>query len=464
MARFGTFRLRFTWASPASRWLLTPVLAGSLWATGATADEIAPASTPTNAPEMAAAASNVPANGWSAAPMVDEGVLLEAINTLLNKANEPARVAIVLEEASDPDDKIRRQSLERSLVRAARDRRREDIVTPTLVRARLGANAAVALSGGDAGDVGGLAADHVLLGSIQSDAGKARLALKLVVSATGAVVGSTTVPVEGTAKASTARAQDVDVAAADLADAVAQWVEQTGVDVRSHRVAVPPAQATGAAKEARLDRFVPQAITGALRDRGFLVAERTQVAEAMNQLALAEMTDSTDAGPLGELLGAQSLLLVQVAEAADVFLVTTRLVGVETGTVLGATSSTLKRDNVVNLAAVETRTPGEAAVRSAIAPGWGQAYNGEGAKAVVFGVTTYGALLTTVGLGVGAGLSFASYNAVDIKDGVDATQAQQQALDLRAQTNTLITATAISGAVTAAVWSLGIADALVSGD
>ena len=69
-----------------------------------------------------------------ASAVVDEGALLEACGALLVSAVEPARVAIVVVDALE----VRRTAIERSLVRVMRDRAREDIVTPALVRARLG--------------------------------------------------------------------------------------------------------------------------------------------------------------------------------------------------------------------------------------------------------------------------------------------------------------------------------------
>jgi len=390
--------------------------------------------------------------------VVDEGLLLERLGGLFDKA-DVARVVVVV----DDTDERRRRSLERSLVRVMRDRRREDVVTPALVRARLGAAAASQLDDTGVADTA-FAADHVLVAAVVSEGGRAVLALRLIVSATGAVVGTARVDVDGAAAASTASVQDIRAAAADIADVVAEAVEGTGAEVKTQRIAVPPAAAEGAALTARLDRFVATELTAALRARGFLVVERAALQTAMGQLSLAQLTGTDDAGALGKVLGAQSLLLAQVAEAGTSFVVTARLLDVETGVVLTASSASIRRDDVVALADVETRTPAEAAIRSAVVPGWGQAENGDGGKAVLFGVATYGALATTIGLGVLTGLTAAEYRALAPSEQLAADKVAERAVALREQANGLAVATAVAGGVTAVVWALNVTDALVSGD
>ena len=425
----------------------------------AAADGDAPA---TDVPAPAPAAPVAPSASGDVTSLpvfVDEGVLLDALNTLLLTAKEPGRVAIVVDAAGGP---LRRLSLERSLVRVMRDRRREEVVTPALVKASLDAAAEQQLLGGNAKAATSLAADHVITASVVDQGGKSVLRLQLLYTETGEVLGTGSVDVDGDAQATSARSLDVRTAAADLADVIAEGVENKGVDVKSHRVAVPPAQATGAAKEARLDRFVQSELTAALRARGFLVVERAQLSAAMDQLTIQELTGTERVAELGALLGAQSLVLAQVAEAGTTFIITARAIAVDSTDVLAAASATIVRDDVVSLAAVETRTPGEAAVRSAIAPGWGQAFNGDGVKAMLFGLSTYGSLAATVGLGIGAGASWAGYNGVSTANGISAEEAGKQAVDLRNQTNTLLTATAVAGAVTASVWSLNVVDALLS--
>jgi hypothetical protein len=425
------------------------------------APAVASAATPATATASATATATSPTTAVEAGEdvgavlrFVDEGELLAALQVLSRTAREPARIAVVVDDA----DTARRTSIERALVRALREQQAADIVTPALVRARLGAQAAEPGSLAAAG----FAADHVLVAAVAQASGPAVLQLKLLSTARGEVVGNASVALAVDGGGSTVRARSADVACADLADVFAEAVEGRGVAVVEHRIGVVPVQATGAAKEAQVDRFLQNALASALRARGFLVVERAELGRAMEQLSLAELTGTEDAGALGQMLGAQSLVVASVSDAGDHFVVNARVVGVEGGDVLGAASASLVREGVVSMAAVETRSPAQAALQSAVAPGWGQAYNGEGTKAVIFGVSTYGALLGTVTLAGSALWSWREYDAVRPGDGVSAEQARVKAVALREQTNTLWSTTAIAGAVTASLWSFGIADALIS--
>ena len=59
-------------------------------------------------------------------------------------------------------------------------------------------------------------------------------------------------------------------------------------------------------------------------------------------------------------------------------------------------------------------------------------------------------------------MSWASYNGVTTKNGLSAEAASALTVTLRNQTNGLLTASAVAGAVTASVWSLNVIDALLS--
>ncbi len=372
---------------------------------------------------------------------------------------DAARVALVV----DDSDAARRAGLERSLVRVVRERRREDVVSPTMVRARLGVVAQAQLAD-RARESAGLAADHLLLVEVLSVDGAAVAQLRLVVTQTGAVIGTQQLPVSGTTTTTTAHAADLQRAAEDMADACAEAVEGKGLEIAAWQVAVPKATSTGAAQTAKLDRQVAAEMTRALRDRGFLVVERRQIDAAMGQLALAQLSSTDDAGALGKVLGAQGLVLVQVAEAGTSFEVTARLVGVETATVLTATSATIARDGVVGLNDVETRTPLESGLRSLVVPGWGQVENGQAAKGVLYAAGSYGALATTAGLGVATLLTRRAYDAVKANDDLSAADAGPKAVALREQANTLLVATAVAGGVTVVVWAFNVADAFANGD
>jgi hypothetical protein len=294
---------------------------------------------------------------------------------------------------------------------------------------------------------------------VQVGADGSVVVMRLVRSETAAVVGTARAPLLGGGGATSAEVQNVRAAALDVADAVAEVLEQGGTEARLLRLAVAPVKAEGAAKEGKVDRLVQAELASALAERGFLVVERTRLQAAMDELALQQMSDEQGAA-VGKVVGARSIVLASVAEAGATFLVDVRVVDVETGRVQGATRAVLARDEVVGMADVEVKTPSEALFRSVIAPGWGQAYNGSTTKSVIFGVGTYGALATTIGLGVGAGLSYGAYLGVSTEDKTP-EEATTAAVALREQTNVLITATVAAAAATAVVYGLNVGDAFI---
>lgn len=394
------------------------------------------------------------------AGVADEGELLTAFATLLGGTPEIARLAVIVVDS----DENRRLAVERALVRVLRERQREDIVTPALIEARLGAAARGQLEEAG-GAMRSLAADHVVVAEVLAGADGASLALRLLKSETGAVVQTASVPLtiaatSSGAPASSARVQGVRQATVELADQIAEAIEKSGNDPRLYVLAVAPVKAEGAAQTGKVDLLLQNELGASLRERGFLLVERARLKSAMDQLALAQMTDDASVGAVGKAVAAQSLVLSTVAEAADTFILSLRVVDVESGKVLGVAQATLKRDNVVALSAAEVRTPGEAVFRSVVAPGWGQAYNGSPTKSVLFGVVTYGGLATTAALGIGAGVSYSSYLGVNA-DGRSPSEAVAEAQALREQTNVLILGTAIAGGITGVSWLLNVGDAFI---
>ncbi len=389
----------------------------------------------------------------------DDGALLEATLLLLAQGQELARVALLLDDA----DAARRSSLERALSRLLRERTGLELLTPSYVRGVLDASAQNNAQAGQMGPWRSLSADHVVLGEVVDEGGQLTLRLRLVLTHSGEVLAHAKVSLLGQGVPSSAGAMPVEAACADLAEALAEGVESAGAVVRQHRVAVLPLQAApGAATEARLDRFLQVALSEALRRRGFMVVERARLAAALDQMALGAVLSEDRVPDLGKMLAAQSLLLGSVAEAGTSFVVSARLVSVEGGQLLGAARSLVQRANVVGLAAVETRSAGEAAMLSAVAPGWGQSYNGQNGKALLLGLPVWTSALTTLGLGVGAGLSLNAYARFQPEPGTAAEDASAQALALRSQTNALLLGTGIAGAATLTLWLINVVDAALS--
>ena len=401
---------------------------------------------------LAAAPDAAPAAAAAAPPaVIDEGAVVEAVEAALAHSKDVVRIAVP--PVADADG-ARRRAVEIAIVRAILDRRHEEPITPAYIRAKV--------DGADSPDkLRPLACDHILSGAVLEEGGKAVLHLKLIKSETAEVIGEESAAL-GNGKQTSASAGNVRLPTDRIVEELAFAVEAAGDDVHTHRIAVTPLAAEGAAKEARLDRFTQSELLRALKRRGFLVVEREQLAQAMDQLALGQELEEKSAPALGKALGAQSLVVGRVADAGTSFVVNVRLLSAEDGKVVGAAEASLPRQDVVGMADVETRTPLEAAVRSAVAPGWGQAYNGQGLKALAFGVGGYAGIATTAALGVGGLAVQAHYNDVPYFERLPPAQASKEAVDARNTFTALYASTAIAGGVTVAIWGAGVVDAIVS--
>jgi TolB-like protein len=394
-----------------------------------------------------------------AAPL-DEGPIVDAVEAVLAGADDVVRIAL---PPIDDTDAVRRPVLERALVRAIRDRNKEEVVTPALLRAQLRSQAdaqerAIAID-----ELKPYAADHVLLCSVVVEGERSALRLRLVKSETGEVRGESSASLGASDAASSASAASVRFATDDLVEQIAYALESRGVVLGAHRVGVPPLSAApGAATESRLDVFVQSELVRALGRRGLLVVERARIDAAIDQAALGQELGEQGAPQVGKLAGADSIVIGQVADAGDVFVVNARVVDVTSGQVIGAASARLPREDVVVRADVETRTPSEAAFRSAVAPGWGQAYNGEPVKSVAFAVGTYGGALSTLGLAIGGAVAWRSYQDLKPGEGLTADEVTLQAPARRQLANTLLLSSSVAAGITLVLWGAGIVDAWVS--
>lgn len=389
----------------------------------------------------------------------DEGAVAQAVEELMIHGQDAVRVAV---PPLDDHDALRRGALERALVRALLARRREEVVTPATLRARLRAQGEAQERQLTAEELRALSCDHLLLGAVVDEGGEAVLYLQLVLTERSEVLGEAKARLGLPGSDTSARAPGVRAAVEEVVEQVAVAVESHGDDVRTERLAVGLPRADGPAEQARLDRFVQTELSRALRERGFLVVERARLAASLDQLAVAQALDEDDGVKVGRLLGADAMVVSAIAEAGAVFRLDVRVVDVESGAVLGAGSAPMPRDDVVARAAVETRTPLEAGARSLVAPGWGQAYNGDGTKALVFGLSGYGGLVTTAALAVGTAATSFAYDAVEPGPELTPAESAARARALFELRNVLLFSTAVAGAATTMLWGGGVVDALVS--
>lgn len=188
-----------------------------------------------------------------------------------------------------------------------------------------------------------------------------------------------------------------------LANAVAAAFARSGSPSRFHRVAVPYFQELGEDVEKNhLGKLVAEMLAAELGQRdSFVVVERERLDQVMREHRLADLgvVDDATAADVGKVLGAQSLISGTVGEAGPKYEITVKQVDVASGRVLAAGHVGVNRAGLIALSseAVVTRSKVGALFRSALLPGWGQSYNDDTLKAVLFA----GAGLATAGGGAG---------------------------------------------------------------
>jgi len=436
-------------------WLQVGALASVLTTTSATAQTAAEPA----AAEPAQAAAETPApptadvKADAAAKGIDADIDAVVLD-LMAAARDPARVA--LSPVKDDDD-ARAKRIEKQLLSAfaAVD---VEVVTPASVRRVVGG----LVNADDGAALSAVAADHVLLSEVIQNG--AAVTMRLMHVTTGVEVASAVARVDSATDAAE-QAKNLTGGLTRIVDDVAVAMSELRGQQRYQRLAVMPLEVSGDdVAGSKVDVLMQTQLTQRLRERGFLVVERTNIKAALNQLKIAATVDNVDA--FGEFVDAQALVFGSVAAAGDALAVNVRVVSVEDGEVLGTSSAMVPRAGTVSMASdsLELRTAEEALFRSLVAPGWGQFYNQSPVKGVLFSTLGYGSLLTTLGLGAGAGVSFGLYNTYEPGPDTAPADAPAEAKALREQTNILIAATGVMAAVTTLVWAVNAGDAYLSGD
>jgi len=145
------------------------------------------------------------------------------------------------------------------------------------------------------------------------------------------------------------------------------------------------------AKEKELGALVTaQLVTYFRRDKGYNIVERERLNDAIEELALAQtgLVDSDgDAAKVGQMAGADAIVVGSVSDAGDKFLVNARIISVEKATVLVADSVEIQAADLIALSAeaVVLKSKSGALFR-ALTPlaSWGQWYNDDMIKAIIF--------------------------------------------------------------------------------
>jgi TolB-like protein len=312
-------------------------------------------------------------------------------------------------------------------------------------------------------------AQAVLTGQLSDAGDRALLQLRLV-SATGAVLGqfhgTADLPGRETARTSPRAPESIDVAMRRLTDGLAAGFARMPGSSRYRRLAVLTFGETGPeAQRQRLGQIVTAEVaTGLRRDHGLLLVERAKLNEVMSELKLQQMATptSSQAGQIGNLAEAQALVIGQVNEVGDRFLVNARIVATESGETLSAESTTVSSTGMVAFAkdAVVLRSRSDALFRSLLLPGLGQLYNRQPVKGWFFLGTEVALLGSALAFHVAGNREYARYQDVGPAPGTSPSQEASHLYDVASQRYRTRDYLLVGAAV---VWAANAVDAWVSG-
>jgi TolB-like protein len=229
------------------------------------------------------------------------------------------------------------------------------------------------------------------------------------------------------------RPESVEIQVRRLADQLAAGLKDRKGQGRYDRWAVTPFNDLGdEVKRRHMGEVVAEQVEGSLkRDHGFICVERLKLAKIVEEAALAQagVIDDDKAPKLGELAGADLLVVGSVGLLGDTYVVNVRAVATESAKVVAAASAKFHASGLVALSsdAVVLRTRSDAVFRSLMVPGWGQLYNRQGQKAVTF-MFAGGALLA----GGIASAAFAAKYQNDYSDGNRSRELCSAAADMPA--------------------------------
>jgi curli biogenesis system outer membrane secretion channel CsgG len=243
-----------------------------------------------------------------------------------------------------------------------------------------------------------------------------------------------------------------------LAQAVVKGYKSLNKDSAFHRVAVPYFKEIGSeVAEHSLGRVVAELLSVNLsQQKPFVVVERERLDQIMREHRLSDLglVDENTATQMGKILGAESLVSGTVSSVGPNYIVTVRQVDVSTGKILNSAQVQFKRAGLVALSAdsVVLRSTTGAIFRSALIPGWGQFYNREPAKGLLFAAAGLGSLGTAAAFYLKAQTANSEYKMGTV-----------DTVEQRALANESVKIANISLMAFGAVWLLNVLDATISG-
>ncbi|MCX7958040.1 MAG: FlgO family outer membrane protein [Deltaproteobacteria bacterium] len=193
--------------------------------------------------------------------------------------------------------------------------------------------------------------------------------------------------------------------------------------------------------------------------------EREKLAKILDEMKLAQLgfADEKTAAQVGKMLQAQVVIVGEVAEAGDKFVINSRIVDVESAKVLYQEGFNSPMEGMIALSSesLVLKSKLDATYRSLILPGWGQFYNGDKIKGVVFTVAEIGIFATAVSMHINGSRKEDEYKKTDCTDkGQDCLDKVQKLKSEGEDFYKLRNYFVYGGA---AVWVLNVLDAYLSG-
>lgn len=194
------------------------------------------------------------------------------------------------------------------------------------------------------------------------------------------------------------RPGSVEIQVRRLSDKLADGFRSRPGGGRYERWAVVPFTELGEeVSKQRLGDVVSALLENSLKsDHRFLCVERLRLVEVVKELQLAQagLVDDRNAQNVGQLAGADVLVVGSVGLLGDRYVINARVVSVDEAKILASAQATVDAAGLVAISseAVVLRTREEAIFRSVLLPGWGQMYNRQTEKGGLLMLSTFGLL------------------------------------------------------------------------
>ncbi len=193
--------------------------------------------------------------------------------------------------------------------------------------------------------------------------------------------------------------------------------------------------------------------------------EREKLAKVLDEMKLVQLgfADEKTAAQVGKMLQAQVVVVGEVAEAGDKFVINSRIVDVESAKVLYQEGFNSPMEGMIALSSesLVLRSKLDATYRSLILPGWGQFYNGEKIKGGIFTLVEIGLFATAVSMHINGTRKEDEYKKLDCTDQGQDCLDKVQKLKSDGEDFYKLRNYFIYGG--AAVWALNVLDAYLSG-